>query len=85
MTDPAIYAAATVTVISALVGGVVSIVNAFSAASDRRASLDERRLLLARTDSNLLLAKETAAKTDGIAVTAGKIHELTTGWSTCSW
>lgn len=68
--ESTIIAAALVTVIAALVGGVVSVINAVSAAADRRASRVERAALSITT-------KNTDRKADTIIEKAVEIHTLT--------
>jgi hypothetical protein len=77
MTDPAIYAAATVTVIAAIAGGVVSIINAFAAAQDRRDSREERRQLLEKATLTAKSQEDTSRKADAIIEQGVAIHTLT--------
>jgi hypothetical protein len=77
MTDPAIYAAATVTVIAAITGGIVSIINAFAASQDRRDSREERKQLLEKATVSARSQEDTSRKADTIIEQGVAIHTLT--------
>lgn len=68
--DPTLFAAAIVTVIAALGGVTVQVINSVSAARDRREAAAERKVLMERTNA-------TASKADTIMVTSAEIKELT--------
>lgn len=70
--DPTIIAAAIVTVLAALTGAAVTIINAAAAARDRKDSQHER-VVLKET------AQATNAKADTIIEKAAEIHTLADG------
>jgi len=92
MTDPAVLitsnptaliytaiGAAVVTVIGALGGVVVQIINAVSAARDRREASAERRALREQTAIVLKNGQDTGVKADQIIEKAVEIHGLANG------
>jgi hypothetical protein len=70
MTDPTVIAAAIVTVIAALVGGTVTVINATAAARDRETARVARAQL--QTTANTAIVK-----TDDLLLKAQEIHTLT--------
>jgi hypothetical protein len=75
--DPTVFAAAIVTVLAAVVGGTVTVINALAAARDRRDAREERRLVIAQGASAIAESKENGKKADTIIRSTDKIHELT--------
>ena len=75
--DPTVFAAAIVTVIAALGGIIVQIINAASAARDRREAAMERQQLMDRTTLALHSSAENGKKADVLIESTAKIHELT--------
>ena len=72
-------AGAIVTVVGALGGMVVQIINASSASRDRREAALERRILLEKTNAAAKVSDETAAKADTLLQKTVEIHTLTNG------
>jgi len=79
VTDPTITAAAIVTVIAALFGNAILLINAWSSAKDRREAALERRILLEKTNAAAKVTDETAKKADTIIQKAVAIHTLANG------
>lgn len=75
--DPAIYAAAIITVLSSLAGTVILIINAWSSYQDRREAAAERKALLAAANAAGVVADATGKKADEIITGVAKVHELT--------
>lgn len=84
MSDPALFAAAIVTVIAALFGGTVQIINARSTATDRRSAAkereiaaEERRVMIQRAGQAVVVAQDTGRKADTLIEKTSEIHTLT--------
>jgi hypothetical protein len=75
--DPTLFAAAIVTVLAALFGGVIQLVNAVSAARDRRDAREERKALREQSITVLRATEATGLKADTIIEKAVEIHTLT--------
>jgi uncharacterized membrane protein YccC len=75
--DPTIFAAAVVTVLAALFGGTIQLVNAISGARDRRDAREERRVLRDQNQNVIKVSEDTAKKADTIIEKAVEIHTLT--------
>lgn len=82
--DPTLIAAAVVTVIAALGGMIVQIINARSAATDRRETAKreesaavERRALFAQSQHTTEKADVLVEKADALVTSTAKIEELT--------
>lgn len=77
--DPAIYAAALITVIAALVGGTVQVINAVSSSRDRRDAARERQIALEQSAAGIELARANGQKADAILHKTSAVEVLTNG------
>jgi hypothetical protein len=77
MTDPALVAAAVVTVVSAMGAACVTIINAIAAAKDRSDSASERRVLYEKAIISAKTQDDISHKADNIIEKSAEIHTLT--------
>jgi hypothetical protein len=77
MLDPTLTAAAVVTVLAAIGGTVVQIINSWSAARDRREAAAERKALLDKTTAAVEASKDNSRKADELIKSTTEIHTLT--------
>ena len=72
-------AAAIVTVVGALGGMIIQILNAISSSKDRRDAALERRILLEQSQASAKVTEATAKKADALIEKTTEIHTLTNG------
>jgi septal ring factor EnvC (AmiA/AmiB activator) len=77
MESPTLIAAAIVTVIAALGGVIVQVINAASASKDRREAARERLSLAEKTNAIIKTGDDTRQKTDTLLNKTTEIHALT--------